>query len=156
MLQIDHCWGLNDQVLLVLYFHVPCFGQMKLPICSVAKYCILIGKIQVINFFKSSQSENPNTAVAFGRLVLLTLYRFRKKNCIFNFLMLWIGLIFNYWSFVNLYWHVKNTDVQILITGTLVSLLLLAHLSQNEMRKNGFNFRKICQKKIWYLILGNV
>lgn len=58
----------------IFIFHV--FGQMKLPICAVAKYCILIGKIQVIHFFKSSQSENPNTAVAFGRLVLLTLYRF--------------------------------------------------------------------------------
>lgn len=67
----------------IFIFHV--FGQMKLPICAVAKYCILIGKIQVIHFFKSSQSENPNTAVAFGRLVLLTLYRFREKKLYFQF-----------------------------------------------------------------------
>lgn len=65
----------------IFIFHV--FGQMKLPICSVAKYCI--GKIQVIHFFKSSLSENPNTIVAFGRLVLLTLYCFRNKKLYFQF-----------------------------------------------------------------------
>lgn len=91
-------------------FIFSCFGQIKLYCNAAECKALYLGELKVIHLLKLS--ENPNTAVALDRLgVTYSVYLVFKFILTIFFLCYGCSLIVNFWSFVNLCYHVKNVDV---------------------------------------------